>query len=161
MSARLLGASIVVSVVAGGCAPAGQVRASEPHARVEVRVEHGHAGDKASFVDLVYVDGLVYGLRSGVPLLLRLAPGKHELELVSQQTESRVALVPHEEPNFNCRTVDCSDQALNVPLRSDRLELTDVPQSECARKMVIEAEAGKELEATLLASPDGTCSLGS
>jgi hypothetical protein len=159
MRMRLVGSSILAWVLAGGCAaPAGQVRASRPHATVHVHIEHG--GEGHSFSDAVYVDGLLYGL-DGRPLLLRLAPGKHELELVSQQTELGVALVSYLEDETGCRTPSCNDVAVRVPRRNERLELTDHPRQECARTVVIDAEAGEVLQATLRASADGTCSLDS
>jgi hypothetical protein len=155
-SGRVLG-TLMLASVAAGCASAGQVRASEPHAQVEVRIEHGGARHDADYVDSLYLDGLHYGLVAGDPMLLRLAPGKHELQLVSQKTDLRVQLVTSSESQLQCRTPGCVDQAMVAPARDDRLELHPAPQEACVQTVLIEAKAGERLQKVLVASPDGTC----
>ena len=156
----ILGGFIACAALAG-CAPFGQVPASEPHAQVHVRIDHGDPKDDENFVDQLHLDGLRYDLTSGKPMLLRLAPGKHELQLISQRTETRVQLVPYEEYDLQCRTPNCNDVATRVPVRSERLELISAPQTGCAQTFVIDVQAGQSIQTTLLASADGTCTAGS
>jgi hypothetical protein len=128
-------------------------------ARVTVHIEHGDAQHDDEYLDIFYLDGLKYGLVSGEAKLLQLAPGKHELELVSQRMGNRLQLVSTSDfsSSTRCITPNCQDAALSLPAVSERLELAPSSEADCAKIFVLDVQAGESHEAVLVASPDGTC----
>jgi hypothetical protein len=154
-SGMFLGALMVSCVAVGCAASAGQVRARRPHARVLVRIEHGDPQLDDEYLDGFNLDGLHYSLVTGRPMLLRLAPGKHEVQLVSRRVDLRVDLTSFTEYASGCALPNCIDPPMTK--RGDRLELAPSARSECVQTLTLDVKAGDDLQAALLASPDGTC----
>ena len=141
------------------CARSGgaQVRASRPHAVVEVSVTHPGRVDPEKVSDVAVLDGVRFVLHDQQgPRSLRLAPGEHELVLSSSQVEYRHERVQREVPHYCNLPSGCSWISL-PPVYEDVMELVPEEVPSCSRTLHLKVSAGQTLRETLSVDSEGKC----
>jgi hypothetical protein len=136
------------------CALPGQVPASEPHGVVRVAIHHH--GQEARFVeDTLVLDGYRIDVTDKAkPVALRLAPGKHQLELASNAIEFRNE-VDRVQVGYSCAYPKC---IVTVPIIEDRMQLQPTAVGPiCWRAFPIEVTGGDTIDVRLDVDDTGHC----
>jgi hypothetical protein len=138
-----------------GCSgPVKLVRESKPHATLVVDVAHAESSE-SGYNDVLILDGAEYavGRGEGGQLSVLLAPGKHELRIVSARQEPE-----HQVVDVLTQRADCSIPGCPVtPTYETSIRLGTRDASVCERTVEADFRQGQTVHVKFMSNADGTC----
>lgn len=133
------------------------VRPSKPHATLVISVAHGERSD-ALFHDLVLVDEqqIPVGTGEGGEVTVLVAPGKHDVRLVSLRQEQRLQIYDVA-VGFPVVISGVGTTMLPVQRIEPSMQLGDKEVASCRHTLTVDAQPGQMIEAGLLYDRAGAC----